>query len=108
MYSLIERIESLWVLEGDQASQVARVVKNPPASAGDAGDGGSIPWPGRSPGEGNGDLLWYSCLENPMDWQAAVHRVTESDVTRRLSTQTKGYISRISFFCTERCRYHKD
>ena len=43
-----------------------------------------------------------------MDWQAAVHRVTESDVTRRLSTQTKGYISRISFFCTERCRYHKD
>ena len=68
---MIERIESLWVFEEDQASQVALVGKNPPASAGDAGDGGLIPWPGRSPGEGNGNPLWCPCLENPMDWQAA-------------------------------------
>ena len=37
------------------------------ASACNAGDLGSIPGPGRSPGEGNGNLLQYSCLENPMD-----------------------------------------
>ena len=40
------------------------VVKNPPTSAGDVG---SIPGPGRSPGGGNGNLLQYSCLGNPMD-----------------------------------------
>ena len=42
-------------------------VNNPPASAGDAGDMGSIPGSGRSPGGGNGNLLQYSCLENSMD-----------------------------------------
>ena len=48
------------------------MVKNPPASAGDAG---SIPGLGRSPGEGHGNPLQYSCPENPMDrgaWQATV------------------------------------
>ena len=40
------------------------VVNNPPANAGDAG---LIPGLGRSPGEGNGNSLQYSCLENPMD-----------------------------------------
>ena len=52
-------------------------VKNPPATAGDTG---SIPGLGRSSGEGNGNPLQYSCLENPTDreaWQAAVHRVTK-------------------------------
>ena len=43
------------------------LVKNPPANAGDVGDAGSIPGSGRSPGEGNGTPLQYSCLENPMD-----------------------------------------
>ena len=41
-----------------------------------AGDTGLIPGSGRSPGEGNDNLLQYSCLENPMDrgaWQATVH-----------------------------------
>ena len=50
-------------------------------SACNAGDPGSIPGSGRSPGEGNGKPLQYSCLENPMDrgaWQATVHRVTKS------------------------------
>ena len=47
-------------------SQVALVVKNPPANAGDLRDTGSIPGSGRSPGEGNGQLLQYSCLQNPM------------------------------------------
>ena len=40
------------------------------ASASDAGDPGSIPGLGRSPGEGNGNPLQYSCLENPMDREA--------------------------------------
>ena len=51
------------------------------ASACNVGDPGSIPGSGRSPGEGNGNPLQYSCLENPMDggaWRTAVHRVTRS------------------------------
>ena len=54
-------------------------------SAYNAGDPGSIPGSGRSPGEGNGNPLQYSCLENPVDrgaWWAAVHGVTkELDMT---------------------------
>ena len=49
-------------------------------SAYNAGDLGSIPESGRSPGEGNGNPLQYSCPENSMDrgaWQATVHRATE-------------------------------
>ena len=49
-------------------------------SACNAGDPGSIPGSERSPGEGNGNPLHYSCLENSMDrgaWQATVHGVTE-------------------------------
>ena len=60
---------------------MALVVKNPPASAGDAGDSGSVPGLGRSPGGGHSNLLQYSCLENPMDrgaWTAVVHRVAKS------------------------------
>ena len=48
-------------------------------SAGSAGDPGSIPGSGRYPGEGNGNPLQYSCLENPMDrgtWRAIIHGVT--------------------------------
>ena len=58
------------------------VVKNPPATAGDTRDAGSIPGSGRSPGEGRGNPLQYSCLENLMDrgaW-AIVHRVTNSQI----------------------------
>ena len=57
------------------------MVKNLPANAGDARDMGSIPGLGRFPGGGNGNLLQYSCLENPMDkgaWYAIAHRVTKS------------------------------
>ena len=51
------------------------------ASAWNAGDPGSIPWSGRSPGEGNGNPLQYSCLENLMEggaWYATVHGVAKS------------------------------
>ena len=60
------------------------VVKNPPTSAGDLRDAGSISGSGRSPGGGHGNPLQYSCLENPLDrgaWQATVHRFTKSDKT---------------------------
>ena len=56
-----------------KSSQVALVVKNPPANAGDSGNAGSIPGSGRSPGEGHGNPLQFSCLENPTDrgaWRA--------------------------------------
>ena len=53
-----------------QASQVALVVKNPPASAGDIRDEGSIPGLGSSPGGQHGNPFQYSCLENPMDREA--------------------------------------
>ena len=46
---------------------MVQVVKNIPANAGDAG---SVPGPGRSPGRGHGEPLQYSCLENPMDRRA--------------------------------------
>ena len=60
---------------------VGSVVKNPPASKGATGDAGLIPGLGRFPGGGNGNPLWYSCLENPMDrgaWWATVHRVLKN------------------------------
>ena len=64
-------------------------VKDPPATAGEAGDVGLIPGLGRSSGEENGNLLQYSCLENPMDrgtWWATVQGVTKS--WTRLSTHS--------------------
>ena len=57
-------------------------------SACNAGDPGSIPGSGRCPGDGNGNTLQYSCLENSVDrgaWWATVHGVTESDMTEQLS-----------------------
>ena len=57
------------------------MVKNPSANAGDVRDSDSIPGLGRSPGEGPGNPLQYSCLENPMDrgaWWATVHGVAKS------------------------------
>ena len=58
--------------------------KETASNAGNAGDQGLIPGLGRSPGEGHGNPLQYSCLANPMDrgaWRATVPRVAESDMT---------------------------
>ena len=65
--------------------QVVLVIKNSPADVGDIRDTGLIFGLGRSPGEGNGNPLQYSCPGNPMDkevWRVTVHGVTEeSDIT---------------------------
>ena len=69
------------------------MVKNLSASALDAGDAGSAPGSGRSPGEGNGNPLQYSCLGNPMDrgaWWATVHWVEkELDMTKQLNSNNR-------------------
>ena len=73
--------------------QVVLMVKNPPANAGDIRDTGSVPGLGRSPGEGHGNPLQYSCLENPMDtgaWQATVHRVAKSQTQLMLLSTQEG------------------
>ena len=63
------------------------VVKNLPT---DAGEVGSVPGLGRSPGKGNGNQLQYSCLKSPMDrgacW-ATIHRITKLDMTEHACTQ---------------------
>ena len=65
----------------NEAFQVAQVVKNMPANAGDIRDMGLIPGSGRSPGVANGNQRQCSCLENSTDrgaWRATAHGATES------------------------------
>ena len=77
------------------------MVKNPPANAGDAKDTNSIPGSGRSPGEGNGNPLQYSCLDNPMDrgaWRATVLGIAKSQTRlKQLSTQHTHMGSKVGF-----------
>ena len=96
------------------ASQVVLVVKNPPANAGNARDMSLITGSGRSPGEGNGNTLQYSCLEDSMDrgaWWAIVHGLTKSqtwlsDYSWKLhnfvffNTYVQNEDSRFLFSCT--------
>ena len=75
------------------------MAQNLPANTDDVRDEVSMSGLGRSPGEGNGDPLQYSCLENPVDrgaWCGTVHWVSdESDTVEQLNTNTK-YIIRVS------------
>ena len=84
------------------------MIKNPPANVGDIRDVSSLPGSERVPGGGNGNLLQYSCLENPMDrgaWRATVHGVTRS--WARLSDRTRTHTLLVSgdrlsgSYCTE-------
>ena len=80
------------------ASQMALVIKNSSANAGDARDVGLIPGLGRSPGEGHGNPLQCSCLGNPVDrgaWQATVCEVAESETTEQLETHKPGSCTRL-------------
>ena len=73
--------------------QVALVVKNPPADAGDLRDAGLIPGSGQSTGGGHGNPLQYSCLESTMDrgaWRATVYSITKSRTQlKRCSTHAQ-------------------
>ena len=79
-------------------SQVALVVKNPPANAGDVRNVGLIPGLGRFPGGGHGNPLQYSCLVNPVDrgaWWSMVHMVAKSrTLLKLLSTHSSVQFSR--------------
>ena len=89
------------------AFQVALVVKNLPPNAGDAKDVGSITGWRRSPGEGPGNPLQYSCLEDPMDreaWQATVHRVPKKQGTTKATEYTLTY----ALICIIYTGYSKD
>ena len=69
------------------------VVKNLPASAGDAGDTGSVPGSGKTPGGGNDNPFQYSCLGNLMDrgaWWATVHTVAKSEMRLRTARYIPG------------------
>ena len=71
------------------------MVKNLPAKAGEVRDAGSIPGLGRSPGEGNGNPLQYSCLENPMDrgaWLATVHSGRKKSDTTQVTQHTGRHV----------------
>ena len=71
-------------------------------SASNAGNPGSIPGSGRSPGEGNGNPLQYSCLENPMDrgaWRATVHGVSKSQTQLTVQLDYKESSDRLLSFC---------
>ena len=75
------------------------MVKNPPANAGDVG---LNPGSGRSPGEGNGNPLQYSCLENLIDrgaWQATVHGLAEESDTTEVMLYTSMHIYIIDRGC---------
>ena len=86
------------------------VVRNLLASAGATGDVSSIPGPGRFPGEGNGNPLQYSCLDNPMDrgaWWATVHGATELDTNDHVTLTQSVYLIDICmslyvFVCIDR------
>ena len=69
--------------------------KESACNTGNTGDTGSIPGLGRSPGEGHGYPLQYSCLENPMNrgaWQVTVQRVAELDTTEVTEHIPPGYL----------------
>ena len=85
---------SYWT--GIVGSSGGSLVKNPPVNSGDPRHMSLIPELGRSPGEGNGNPLQYSCLENAMDREArwaTVHGVTKSQTWLRTHTHTQDMFS---------------
>ena len=84
------------------------VVKNPPASAGDLGDAGSISGSGRFPGVGNGNPLQYSFLENPMDrgaWSMGLRRVGHDWASTQLDDELHFLPLGLPLFLSDGTRY---
>ena len=110
LYAFFPKISSevIYYFTGHTASLagLASIISFPDSSDSkesicNAGDLGSIPGLGRSPGAGNGYPLWYSCLENPRvrgAWWATVHWVSESDTAELLSTQKRQLYMQV-YFC---------
>ena len=116
-------LQVIWLIMLVWASQVALVVKNLPATAGDVRDEGSVPRSGRSPG--GGKPLQYCCLEKPMDrgaWRGTVRRITKSQTRlkrlsirarilvyshwMRMAAPTSQVTQNLKQFCTEPCGAH--
>ena len=95
--------QKLNIKQRRRSFQVVLVVKSLPASAGDIRVASSNPGLGRSPGEGLGNPLQYSCLENPMDrgaWRAILCRVTKSQTwLKRLSMHAWNWLSQNQTIC---------
>ena len=86
------------------------MAKNLPANAGDSGILSLILGLGRSPGEGNGNPLQYSCLENPMDGgarRATVHGVAGSRTTERLSMLAHNSPKTLAVWSVQKCPFQK-
>ena len=83
--TLLFKLKSAMIKLGLGQSRLPRWLRSKKNLPADTGDVGSIPVPGRSPGEGSGNPLQYSCLGNPMDrraWRTTVHGGSkESDMT---------------------------
>ena len=79
-----------------RASQVAEVVTNPPANAGDVRDAGSIPGSGRSPGEGNGNPIQYSCLKKPHGQRSYIPEGCKESDRTEATLHSKSYIGTLS------------
>ena len=87
------------------------MVKNQPANSGGARDEGSVPGLGRSPGEGNGNPLQYSCLENSIEsrvWQTAALGVTkrQTRLSRHVHTLTHTHIHILYYHLTKKVLAH--
>ena len=85
------------------ASQVAVVVKTPPANAGDIRDTGSIPWLGRSLRGGHSNPLQHSCRENPIDredWRATIQRIAKSQTQSKWLSMHIWWLRLLSTFIT--------
>jgi len=99
--SFMDKISLIEIRTNQLGFQVVLVVKNLSANAGNVRDVSLIPGSGRSPGEGHGNPLQYSCLENPLDrgaWQATVHRVAKS-WTRLKQLSMKASFYQITLWC---------
>ena len=95
-----------WLFPGSLYFLVALVVKNPPANAGDLRDTGSIPGLGWFPGEGHGNPLQHSCLENSMDrgaWRATVLGVARSQTRLSNWAHTHVFLAIIGVLIAQSC-----
>ena len=91
---MVRRCYVYWLPNTYLASQGGSVVKKPPANKKDVS---SVPRSARFPGEGDGNLVQYSCLGNSIDrvtWQTTIHRVAkESDMIQQLNNNKNTYLS---------------